>query len=74
MAKKTTKPGRLFLRMSSGSQGSVMISEGAMIHSAPNLSARAPTIGPVTKVGADAATVIVSDTKLGGTNGTRSLR
>ena len=38
-----------------------MISEGAMIHSAPKLSARAPTIGPVTKVGADEATTIVSD-------------
>lgn len=55
-AKKTMKPGKLFFRIMSGSQGTVRSRAGSMRNSAPNLSAIAPIIGPQMNVGAEAAT------------------
>lgn len=47
---------KLFFRSIRGSQGSVRTIAGSMSHSAPYLSAKAPTIGPQKNVGAAAAT------------------
>lgn len=55
-AKKTMNPARLLFNSMRGSQGSVRMIDGSMIHSAPYLSAKAPTIGPQKNVGAAAAT------------------
>ncbi len=55
------KPDKLDLRASRGNQGSDKNNDGATIHSAPYLSARAPTMGPVMKVGAEAMTEIHQD-------------
>lgn len=55
-AKKTINALKLFFRSKRGSHGSVSTIAGSMSHSAPYLSARAPTIGPQKNVGAAAAT------------------
>ena len=55
-AKYTTTPAKLDLSIINGSHGIESNRPGAKIHSAPNRSARAPTMGPVMKLGADAAT------------------
>jgi hypothetical protein len=55
-AKKMMNPGKLPVSSMRGIQGRVKRSEEAMNHSAPHLSASAPTIGPVRNVGAAAAT------------------
>ena len=57
-AKKMMNPAKLVFRISSGIQGKAKSKQGATIHSDPNLSARSPTIGPVTNVGAEAMTLI----------------
>ena len=57
IARNTTKAGRLKSNNNSAMNGQARSSPGAMIHSAPNLSDKWPTIGSVKKVGPLAATV-----------------
>ena len=55
--KNTTKAARFHAGMSKPTKGITAKNDGAMIHSAPNLSAKCPMTGIAANVGADAITM-----------------